>query len=584
MPPALTEKQKEVVFEKAGLFVVKACPGSGKTLTVAARLHRLFTEWKHPHAGIAAMSFTNTAWREVESYLANNCGVSVPVGYPHFLGTIDSFLNRFIFLPFGHRVLGCGTRPELTGPPHDDYEPIGRWLYWQHGECNRYSCRLNDFTYDASGQLVNYAPHSHFSNCQSNHSRCTALKATFLSAGYATQADANYFAMKLLKDIPEIARALARRFPVIIVDEAQDSSGIQMRIIECLMQAGVAEVMLAGDPYQAIYEWRQAEPQLFEGKFTEWEGNCVWLSENWRSTQSICDLACRLANSSKPITAKNQEVASYDASPLLYGYGNEAELPGLLAAFRQHCSAKGIDGNEISVLTRSREFVNSIIPGTLPRSGLTPWRNGDVLTRQIVFAKYLFDRDDFRGALMKLEIAAYTHLSGRSAHRRKDVLEYARSVGFAAWRGHLFRLLSDLPESTGTVSAWLRGANAVLSQQGPLKDHTLEIKRDRQPNIYSALTFEDIFSPPVREAEAAIATAGTVHSVKGRSLEAVFLALKSRGAVGRNYVNLLGSDLLREEELRIVYVAATRARKALAIAVPQADIERWRGFLLGPAS
>ena len=66
---------------------------------------------------------------------------------------------------------------------------------------------------------------------------------------------------------------MARRFPIIVIDEAQDSSRIQIRIIDTLIRAGVTEVMLAGDPYQAIYEWRQAEPQLFEDKFSEWEDN-----------------------------------------------------------------------------------------------------------------------------------------------------------------------------------------------------------------------------------------------------------------------------------------------------------------------
>lgn len=136
MPPELTDAQKELVYEKTGLFVVKACPGSGKTLTVAARLHRLLADWGSRHTGIATLSFTNTAWQEVENYLARDYGVRVPLSHPHFLGTIDSFINQFIFLPFGHKVVGCSSRPELTGPPYDDHEPIGRWLFWQSRECN----------------------------------------------------------------------------------------------------------------------------------------------------------------------------------------------------------------------------------------------------------------------------------------------------------------------------------------------------------------------------------------------------------------------------------------------------------------
>jgi superfamily I DNA/RNA helicase len=582
MTPELTDKQKEVVHDKHGLFVVKACPGSGKTLTVAARLSRLLASWRSPHVGVAAMSFTNTAWHEVERYLSEDYGVAVPLGYPHYLGTIDSFINRFIFLPFGHKAMDCGIRPELTGPPHNDFEPIGRWLYWQNAECNRSGCWLNDFSYNEKGELIHLASRTHFCNCQSNHGPCSRLKVRFNTAGYATQADSNYFSLKLLEHFLELAFALSHRFPFLIIDEAQDSSVIQMRIIELLIRAGVKEVMLVGDPYQAIYEWRQAETHLFVSKYNEWQDNCVWLSENWRSTQSICDLACRLANSSDRITAMNQEIAPYDHAPLLYGYDNESDLPGLLEAFCEHCTSRGIDRDAVSVLTRSREFINAVVPGSVLAFGLVPWRDNDTVTRQIAYSKYLFDHGDFRNALRRLEVAAYGHLTGKSGDRREAVTEYARSKGFGKWRGLLFRLLCELPTSQGFISAWLPGANRALSSNCLFPKCIVGIKNDRRPHKYSEVRFEDVFAPPTDKSKTDGVASGTVHSVKGRSLEAVFLVLKSRGAAGRNYVNLLGSDLLQEEELRIVYVAATRARKALAIAVPQSDVDRWREYLFTP--
>lgn len=579
MPPQLTDKQKEVVNDKHGLFVVKACPGSGKTLTVAARLNRLLRSWRADHAGIAALSFTNTAWQEIERYLANDFGLSTPLEYPHFLGTIDSFINRFILLPFGHKVMGCSERPQLTGPPHDDHEAIGRWLYWQHAECNRSKCKLNEFSYDENGALINLAPRSHFANCLSNHEPCSRLKRQFNAAGYATQADSNYFSLKLLETLPTISSALAGRFPVLMIDEAQDCSTTQMRIIEHLIDAGVKEVMLVGDPYQAIYQWRQAEPQLFVDKYDQWHDNCVWLSENWRSTQSICDVACRLAGSSDRITAMNSAIASYDHQPLLYGYEDDSNLPGLLEAFRNHCADRGIDRESVSVLTRSREFINAVLPGSVVEYKLVPWRDDDTITRQVAYARFLFDHGDFRNALGCIEAAAYRHNTGQPSYDRRAIAKYARERGIARWRGDLFRLLSELPEASGVISGWLPNANEVVAGNGLFPNCTLAIKRDRRPHNYSQVTFEEVFAPPEESLESDVMPSGTIHSVKGRSLDAVFLVLKSKGAAGRKYVNLRGSDLLQEEELRIVYVAATRARKALAIAVPRADLDQWREFL-----
>ncbi|MFW5872317.1 MAG: UvrD-helicase domain-containing protein, partial [bacterium] len=53
----LSEKQKEIVKAK-GNVVVNACPGSGKTFSVAARIAHLLKKNEFYHQGIAAISFT----------------------------------------------------------------------------------------------------------------------------------------------------------------------------------------------------------------------------------------------------------------------------------------------------------------------------------------------------------------------------------------------------------------------------------------------------------------------------------------------------------------------------------------------
>ena len=92
----LSETQK-LILEKTGKFVVRACPGSGKTYCVAAKVSKLIDSWDNRHQGIAIISFTNTAWQEIEQKCKNDFDTSIE--YPHFLGTIDSFINQYVFLP-----------------------------------------------------------------------------------------------------------------------------------------------------------------------------------------------------------------------------------------------------------------------------------------------------------------------------------------------------------------------------------------------------------------------------------------------------------------------------------------------------
>ena len=88
----LSKTQRKVVFEKEGKFVVRACPGSGKTYSVAARLADRMSKWQLDYQGIAAISFTNAAWQEIERQVTTHFKIEKPIPYPHFLGTIDSFV------------------------------------------------------------------------------------------------------------------------------------------------------------------------------------------------------------------------------------------------------------------------------------------------------------------------------------------------------------------------------------------------------------------------------------------------------------------------------------------------------------
>lgn len=116
MIETLSDAQKSVVLSTSTRLIVRACPGSGKTYTVAAKLKERIKSWDLLHSGIATLSFTNVAWQEIGNCMQSD--VNKYVAYPHFLGTLDSFINKNIFLPFGHYLMKCGKRPMLVGEPH----------------------------------------------------------------------------------------------------------------------------------------------------------------------------------------------------------------------------------------------------------------------------------------------------------------------------------------------------------------------------------------------------------------------------------------------------------------------------------
>jgi DNA helicase-2/ATP-dependent DNA helicase PcrA len=89
---------------------------------------------------------------------------------------------------------------------------------------------------------------------------------------------------------------LQEKFQFILVDEFQDTNGVQMRILENLIDSeineGLPNVLLVGDDDQAIFKFQGANLAnmlKFRSKYPKTK--LVRLRKNYRSTQDILDLA-----------------------------------------------------------------------------------------------------------------------------------------------------------------------------------------------------------------------------------------------------------------------------------------------------
>lgn len=87
-----------------------------------------------------------------------------------------------------------------------------------------------------------------------------------------------------------MASAIAERFPIIIVDEVQDTSENQMAVFDLLSESGIKSMSLVGDPDQSIYEWRNANPECFNQKLEDSRWKTIELTGNFRSSQKLCNV------------------------------------------------------------------------------------------------------------------------------------------------------------------------------------------------------------------------------------------------------------------------------------------------------
>ena len=574
----LSEQQKKVVFEKSGKFVVRACPGSGKTYSVAARLAHRIENWKYKRKGIAALSFTNAAWKEIELQLKKSFNLSNTIQYPDFLGTLDSFINQHIFLPFGHLIMECQKRPVLVGEPH------GSWNYCPYERC--YEQYFDIVSYNIDDSLVypefqqafffGYSKIFKRNGTESQHAaNLRKIKQEFWQKGYANQSDANYFAVKILEKYPHIAKALVARFPKFIIDEAQDTTEVQMRLIDILIENGLDEVMLIGDADQAIFEWNNAKPELFNQKFNAWKDNSFELSENRRSSQKICDFTVRLTSMPSPATAIDVDVKDYHLTPEIvsYDHQNTNSIQEVVSSFVRKCKENEIETNpeKVSVLVRGGSFIDMVLGNQSSGRPENPWVAGDAITRDMARAKFLIDNNHYKEGYKQLEKAFVKAVLKKRQCLKEDIQARIDDLGFIQHRKEIYGIASLLPSTKDmNIDAWVIDANRALNDKG-IK---LNIKKN------GSILVRRLFQKESHILTSDEYRLGTVHSVKGETFDAVLLLLKTAGADSKTYRKLLAGGVKTKdnEELRIVYVAMTRPRKFLMIAVPNNCAESWYNF------
>lgn len=86
-------------------WYLEACPGSGKTEVIAAKVAREIQRWDGYPGGLGVLSFANSAVDELNSRIGSHLR-GMPVAHPHWISTIDSFIFSCIVAPVAHQVTG----------------------------------------------------------------------------------------------------------------------------------------------------------------------------------------------------------------------------------------------------------------------------------------------------------------------------------------------------------------------------------------------------------------------------------------------------------------------------------------------
>ena len=284
----LNPAQYEAVHAAPGPLLVLAGAGTGKTRVVIARIGHLVWRGAKP-SRILAVTFTNKAAREMLARAQK--GLKKGAEEKPEISTIHSlcvrilrrhaarlgYPDRFAIIDRGEQeaaaraVLKELKIADTVLRPADLLDRVGRWK----SRAVRAEAAMDAVPADADDTwTLAAAGYRRYQN---------GLK----SAGAVDFDDLLLLVDELFTHHDDVRRAEAGRFDHVLIDEYQDTSGIQERILTALARDH-RSICVVGDDDQSIYAWRGAEVSHILDFATRWPGaKIVRLEENYRSTPEI---------------------------------------------------------------------------------------------------------------------------------------------------------------------------------------------------------------------------------------------------------------------------------------------------------
>lgn len=304
----LNDAQRMVAEDGTHHILLTAPAGTGKTGTLARRIARLVEKGMAAPEEILCLTFTNKACREMEHRIQEYMGekgqgVSVKTihGFCYELiqAEADNPENRYVNLSVWDeedcRELMDDILEKWNTRPGNERQRIrnSRYFFYDVDKAKRWLLERNRYTGEAADYLaaMNAISPNPF-NVDKNRARAE------MAAGYDRQLhslggmdfnDILIGALHLLSD-DECSRRWSSRFRYLHVDEMQDMSMLEYGIV--LRLASQARVLLAGDYFQTIYEWRGSDPIQLIQRFTrEFHPEVYTFTENYRATPLLLKAA-----------------------------------------------------------------------------------------------------------------------------------------------------------------------------------------------------------------------------------------------------------------------------------------------------
>ena len=318
---------------------IQACPGSGKTTILVTKLAWAIENWKLDNAGICVLSHTNVAKDEIKKRLTGS-QASKLFSYPHFVGTIQEFIDKFVALPVMRsnsekiRLIDTEIHNKMAMflLENNPDASIKKAKNWQKLKPN---IKIIDKLRLVNGNLM-------ISNDSNNYELFPLKDQPGLSAYKGFQKIKSILRERGIycyDEILSIAQnaidknlipldSIQRRFPLALIDEAQDTNEIQAKLLDNILNPKKIKVIRFGDTDQQIFEFGE---QANTDKFPR--NGHLTISETQRCSCKISLAANKLSLSDVVIQSKQKSDRGYTPTVILFDDSKQENAQAVIQKF-----------------------------------------------------------------------------------------------------------------------------------------------------------------------------------------------------------------------------------------------------------
>ena len=555
-----------------------ACPGSGKTRAIIARLLRSVDELRETPRRVACITYTNAAVYEIENRIRtygrtgddDYCDVSTIHAFcqynvlRHYNWMLENFPDGLTVLPSD-----CDEFRAIVEELGNDYE-LDFFARQQFESLSRKP--------DGSPitSLPNEAVYEFWKRLESN--------------GYVDFCNLVYYSYQLLVENPHIVRGLAARYAFILVDEFQDTSALQVEILSLIAAERISTFFLVGDPEQSIYGFAGAEPELMFTFAKKIDAQVFPLSGNFRSSDQVIKRAEALILRDPPMFAAGEAKEFLD-EPIKEHVENH--IAGITDYFLPTLNELEIPFGDAAILAPvwyqlmplGRFLRNYGVPVVGP--GARPYRKNTHIFAGLAEQTCAYIEDPHSVSIRQVEKGLFSFIQNvtGTANFRVFDFEGRRTVA------RLMREAEQLRNRSMGAVGWLHSAaNAfsdILHEDGFLPNHCRDILPESAADIIRDMERQDdvdvpnlttsdlgMFANPEKNLKLL-----TMHGAKGREFAAVAVIGLHDGRVPYHNKHNPLSEAQLEESRRLMYVSVTRAKRFLVLFTDEEEYRPESRFL-----